>query len=340
MPPNAESERTGALSLIGVWGDAAGPGVGGASTAPSPTGPRDGFFPAGIEKFPGSVVPMAEFVVITGLSGAGRTQVGNTLEDLGWFVIDNLPSELIPKVVELARFQDTGSPVALVVGVGTDLAEVAPAIDSLRSTGAAVRTVFLDADDATLVRRYGESKRRHPLLARTGSIEAAIEEERALLDVVREGAEVIIDTSDLNVHGLRARVTELFADGDDAARTQVTVMSFGYKHGVPPDVDLVFDCRFLPNPYWEESLRPLSGLDREIQDYVNGFELTSEFLSRVEGFLDLLLPAYLSEGRAVLTVAFGCTGGRHRSVAMAEQVAEWLGAHGVEARVRHRDVEK
>jgi UPF0042 nucleotide-binding protein len=283
---------------------------------------------------------VTDFLVITGLSGAGRTQFGNTLEDLGWFVIDNLPSELIPKVAELARFQDTGAPVALVVGTGRDFEEVGPALAELRSSGASVRTVFLDAATPTLVRRYGESKRRHPLLARTGSVEGAIEEERRQLGEVRETADIVVDTSDLNVHDLRARVTDLFGDPAGGDTTQVTVMSFGYKHGVPPDVDLVFDCRFLPNPYWVDELRPLTGLDPEIQEYVSSFPLAGDFLGRLEDLLDLLLPAYVAEGKAVLTIAFGCTGGRHRSVAIGEQVAAWLRDRGVEPRVRHRDVAK
>lgn len=283
---------------------------------------------------------MVEILLITGVSGAGRTQVGDTLEDLGWFVIDNLPSELIPKVAELARFQDTGSPVALVVGIGTDVEGIAPAIEELRSSGAHVRTVFMDASNSTLVRRYGESKRRHPLLARAGSVEGAIEEERRLLAGVRDGADLVIDTSELNVHDLRRRVTDLFGDTSGTSTTQITVMSFGYKHGVPPDVDLVFDCRFLPNPYWVEDLRPLSGLDQAIQDYVRSFPLTGEFEERVQDLLGLLLPAYLSEGKAVLTVAFGCTGGRHRSVAIAEHTAGWLRSEGHDPRVRHRDIER
>ncbi len=283
---------------------------------------------------------MVDLVVIAGMSGAGRTQVGKNLEDLGWFVIDNLPSELVPKVAELARFQEDTAPLALVVGTGADAALVATELERLRETGAAIRTVFLDASTATLVRRYGESKRRHPLLAETGSVEAAVEQERELLGEVRGAADVLIDTTDLNVHDLRARVHDLFGAGDSSSRTQVTVTSFGFKHGVPPDVDLVLDCRFLPNPYWVEDLRPLSGRDAEIQEYVNSFPITAEFVRKVEELLEMLLPAYLEEGKAVLTVAFGCTGGRHRSVAIAEQVAGWLLERGVETRIRHRDVER
>jgi|SRR5690606_20088438 len=284
---------------------------------------------------------MVEFVVVTGLSGAGRTQVGNTLEDLGWFVIDNLPSELIPKVAELARFRTSSpAPVALIVGSDGGFEEVAPALDQLRSSGAQVRTVFLDAANATLVRRYGDTKRRHPLLADIGSLEGAIEEERRRLASVRESADILIDTTDLNVHDLRRRVVEVFGDSGGRDSTQVTVMSFGYKHGVPPDVDVVLDCRFLPNPHWVEELRPLTGLDAEVQDYVGSFELTDQFMERIEGLLELLLPAYVDEGKSVLTIAFGCTGGRHRSVSMAERLATWFRERGMEPRVRHRDVAK
>ncbi|CAN5574724.1 RNase adapter RapZ [soil metagenome] len=282
---------------------------------------------------------MVDFVIVTGLSGAGRTSVGNTLEDLGWFVIDNLPSELIPKVAELARFQsDSPAPVALVVGSDGNVDDVGPALDELRASGATVTTVFLDAATSHLVRRYGDTKRRHPLLNAVGSVEGAIEEERRRLAAVRESADVVIDTTDLNVHDLRRRVVEMFGDGRDT--TQVTVMSFGYKHGVPPDVDMVMDCRFLPNPHWIPELRPLTGLDPEIQEYVGSFQLTEQFLERMQSLLDLLLPAYVEESKSVLTIAFGCTGGRHRSVAIAERTADWLRAQGIEPRIRHRDVTK
>lgn len=284
---------------------------------------------------------MVEFVVVTGLSGAGRTQVGNTLEDLGWFVIDNLPSELIPKVAELARFQsDSPTPVGLVVGSEGDLFDVGPALDELRGTGATVTTVFLDASTQTLVRRYGDTRRRHPLLGEIGSVEGAIQEERDRLGTVRGSADVVIDTSDLNVHDLRRRVIELFGDTSRRDTTQVTVMSFGYKHGMPPDADLVLDCRFLPNPHWVEELRPMTGLDAPVQDYVASFDLTGEFLDRLYPLLGLLLPVYLEEGKSVVTIAFGCTGGRHRSVSIAERAAVWLRDQGVEPRLRHRDVAK
>ena len=284
---------------------------------------------------------MVDFVIVTGLSGAGRTHFGYTLEDLGWFVIDNLPSELIPQVAELARFQSAQpAPVGLVVGSDGDVDSVGPALDELRASGAKVTTVFLDAATPNLVRRYGDTKRRHPLLEDTGSVEAAIQEERRRLRSVRESADIVIDTTDLNVHDLRRRVVELFGQVSGRSATQVTVMSFGFKHGVPPDADMVLDCRFLPNPHWIEELRPKTGLDPEIQEYVRSFEVTDLFLERLEQLLELLLPAYVEEGKSVLTIAFGCTGGRHRSVTIAERTAEWLRDQGVEPRVRHRDVSK
>jgi len=291
------------------------------------------------ERRTGSVSRVSEFVVITGVSGAGRTQFGDSLEDLGWFVIDNIPVELIPKVAELARFKERGTPVALVVGSGGDLAEIGPALDELRGSGAGVRIVFLDASTPTLVRRYGESKRRHPLAAQAGTVAGAIDLEREVLAEVRQAADIVIDTSELNVHDLRSRVNDLFAESD-GSRMQVTLQSFGFKHGVPADVDTVFDCRFLPNPYWIDELRDLTGLDPAVQDYVRSMGLTGEFLRRIEDLFDLLLPAYVAEGKSLLTIGFGCTGGRHRSVTIVETVAEWLRSKGLEPRVRHRDIGK
>ena len=291
------------------------------------------------ERLTGSVSRVSEFVVITGVSGAGRTQFGDSLEDLGWFVIDNIPVELIPKVAELARFKERGTPVALVVGSGGDLAEIGPALDELRGSGAGVRIVFLDASTPTLVRRYGESKRRHPLAAQAGTVAGAIDLEREVLAEVRQAADIVIDTSELNVHDLRSRVNDLFAESD-GSRMQVTLQSFGFKHGVPADVDTVFDCRFLPNPYWIDELRDLTGLDPAVQEYVRSMGLTGEFLRRIEDLFDLLLPAYVAEGKSLLTIGFGCTGGHHRSVTIVETVAEWLRSKGIEPRVRHRDISK
>ena len=191
-----------------------------------------------------------------------------------------------------------------------------------------------------LVRRYEDTRRRHPLVGENDSLTAAIEREISLLEPVKAEADVVIDTGDLNVHDLRQRIVELFGDPatDQLMRTSVT--SFGYKHGLPRDVDLVFDCRFLPNPHWIEELRPLTGLDEPVRDYVLGQDATREFLLRLDQLLDVLLPAYVREGKSYLTVAMGCTGGRHRSVALAEEVARRLRARGYRLNVAHRDVER
>lgn len=273
------------------------------------------------------------------MSGAGRTQAGNTLEDLGWFVIDNMPVELIPKVAELGRFSEGSTGLALVTGTGDDIGAVAPAVEQLRASGASVQTVYLEASTPVLVRRYRDTRRRHPLLDLTGSTEAAIEEERRLLAAVRDRSDVVIDTSDFNIHDLRRKVTELFAHQEDAA-TQITLVSFGFKHGVPADIDLLFDCRFLPNPHWEEELRDLTGLDVSVQEYVSDSDLARDFINRTDALLELLIPAYQDEGKSVLTIAFGCTGGHHRSVTLAERFAEILRDRGLSPRIRHRDIER
>jgi RNase adapter protein RapZ len=284
-----------------------------------------------------------EFVVITGLSGAGRSQAADILEDRGWFVIDNLPPTLIPKVSELA--QAPGSSIAkvvLVVGTGPYYHEVMPALEALRKQSPRLRIVFLEAATDVLVRRYDSSRRRHPLSsgASQQSLAEAIEAERALLEPVKAEADVVVDTSDLNVHQLRARMLDLFSDDVDAPAMQTTVISFGYKHGLPLDTDLVIDCRFLPNPYWIEELRDLTGQDEPVRRYVLGQDVTPDFLAALNHLLVLLLPAYIREGKSYLTIALGCTGGHHRSVVIAEQVAKALAEEGVNPKVTHRDIHK
>jgi RNase adapter protein RapZ len=283
---------------------------------------------------------VSDFVVITGLSGAGRSQGADALEDLGWFVIDNLPPALIPKVSELAAAPGSGiGHVALVMGTGPYQEEVVPALVALRAAASRLRIVFLEASTEVLVRRYESTRRRHPLAADRNLAEA-IELERTLYAPMKAEADVVIDTSETNVHQLRHRMQELFAD-DEAQRTlKVTVSSFGYKHGLPLDVDLVIDCRFLPNPHWVPELRPLTGRDEPVRDYVLGQELSGPFVERLRSLLELLLPAYEAEGKSYITLAFGCTGGRHRSVAIAEDTAAWLREQGVQPQVSHRDVDR
>lgn len=282
---------------------------------------------------------MSEFLIITGLSGAGRSQAADYFEDLGWFVIDNMPPALLPKVTELVQAPgSTIERVALVVGTGAYLDELAPALDQLDKTATRVRVLFLEATTEVLVRRYENTRRRHPL-AENDRVSEGIERERELLDPVKMGADVVVDTSDLNVHQLRDRLLDLFArDGGEGLQT--SVVSFGYKHGLPLDVDLVFDCRFLPNPHWVSDLRPLTGLDRPVQEYVESQPDTAEFLARLDDLLALLLPAYVKEGKSYLSIGIGCTGGTHRSVVIAETLGRMLRARGFDPKVSHRDIDK
>lgn len=283
---------------------------------------------------------MTEFAVITGLSGAGRTTAAAVLEDQGWFVIDNLPVALVPKVAELALQPGSGiDRVALAVGTSNDDEQLTGMFEELRRDGSRVRVLFLDARSEVLVRRYESTRRRHPVGV-ADMLGDAIEKERSRLDHLRSVADVVIDTSDLNVHELRARVEEIFDDEHEDLGMQVRVMSFGYKHGLPADVDLVLDCRLLPNPHWQEELRPFTGHDPDVRRFVIESNLAQDFLSRLEDLLAVALPAYESEGKAYLTVAFGCTGGRHRSVAITEEVAKRLRSHGLRPGVIHRDVTK
>lgn len=283
---------------------------------------------------------MSEFIVITGLSGAGRSQAADHLEDLGWFVIDNLPAELITKVAELASAPGASfSKVVLVVGPGPGFDDVLPAVQAVRAGATPVRILFLDASTDVLVRRYEQTRRRHPL-GDAMRLADAIETERGMLEPVKAEADVVVDTSDLNVHQLRDRLLSLFAGDDDADRMRTSVVSFGYKHGLPLDVDVVIDCRWLPNPHWVDELRPQTGLDAPVRDYVLGQPQAGEFLDRLDALFELVLPAFVDEGKSYLTIALGCTGGRHRSVALAEALADRLRAHGVTPKVVHRDIGK
>ncbi len=284
---------------------------------------------------------MSEFLFVTGMSGAGRSTVGAALEDLGWFVIDNLPPTLITKVAELVgRPGSESERVALVMGRGGGeyLGDVTPVLAGLRRARHRVHVLFLDAPDDVLVRRFEGTRRRHPLAAR--GVEESIADERQLLEVLRDEADVVLDTGDLNTNQLRQRVIELFGGADPAAHMQTSVVSFGYKHGIPLDVDIVFDCRFLPNPYWIDELRPFSGRDAPVRDYVLEQPETRQFLDKVDELLMMLLPAFAREGKSYLTVALGCTGGRHRSVVLAEELAARLATKGITASPFHRDVDR
>ncbi|MHB1923154.1 MAG: RNase adapter RapZ [Acidimicrobiales bacterium] len=285
---------------------------------------------------------MIDFVVVAGLSGAGRSTAAATLEDLGWFVIDNLPPSLMGKVAELVGTSGSETEkVALVIGRGGGeeyVEDVSPALQSLRSTGNRVRVLFLEAADDVLIQRFEGTRRRHPLAAE-GVVES-IARERTLLEPIRTEADLLIDTSELNVHQLRDRLVVLFERGDPSAAMQTQVVSFGFKYGIPRDVDLVFDCRFLPNPHWVEELRPQSGLEAPVREYVMNQPETGAFLERLESLMELLLPAYVKEGKTYLSVAMGCTGGHHRSVVLAEEMGAILRRHGFDPAVSHRDIER
>ncbi len=283
---------------------------------------------------------MGDYVVIAGLSGAGRSQAANDFEDLGWFVIDNLPPELMPKVTELADAPGSAiDRVVLVAGTGHYDRELVDALAELRRNVPRVRILFLDCATPELVRRYEQTRRRHPMSG-ADTIEQAIEQERALLEPVRAEADVVIDTTELNVHQLRDRVRGAFGQPDTDVGMQTTIRSFGFKHGLPMDADLVLDVRFLPNPHWVDELRPLTGRDEPVRDHVLGTPEAQAFLDKIVDLLELLLPAYRNEGKAYLSIAIGCTGGRHRSVAIAEELQSRLAALGTDAAVTHRDVER
>ncbi|MFM7744333.1 MAG: RNase adapter RapZ [Actinomycetota bacterium] len=290
---------------------------------------------------------MTDVLVITGLSGAGRSQAADDLEDLGWFVVDNLPTALIEQVVEMAsQPTDPHQQLCLVVGNATQQADIVGVLRSLRASGNRVRVLFLDASTGSLVKRYGATRRRHPLDLERGQatsesgIAAVIQRERELLQPVKAEADLVIDTSDLTVHQLKAKLIELFGPSSPSDTLQIGLVSFGFKHGLPLDVDLVFDVRFLPNPYWDENLRPLSGLDDPVRAYVLDNPLAGRFLEHLEGMLATLLPAYVAEGKSYLSIAIGCTGGQHRSVAIAEKLGAWFVARDMRPRVTHRDLVK
>ena len=281
------------------------------------------------------------FVILTGLSGSGKTQAIRALEDLGYFCIDNLPTQLIPTMASLSAREDAGlDKVAIVVDVreGGFLAQFPVVYRKLKAQpGAAPTLIFLEATDTALVRRFSETRRPHPLAA-DRSVTEGIAEERQKLGGIRAMADLVLDTSNMTVHELRDRFMQLSRDGRARAEMVVNLVSFGYKAGVPVDADLVFDVRCLPNPYFVDRLRSLTGRDRAVVQYMRRTPATQEFLERLSSFLRFALPQYVQEGKSYLTVAIGCTGGRHRSVMIAEALKGTLaGVKGVRLRVKHRD---
>jgi UPF0042 nucleotide-binding protein len=280
---------------------------------------------------------VADIALITGLSGAGRSAAAAVLEDLGWYVIDNLPTSLVDTIVELAS-KPASDIERLALVAGRQHIEVLPKVAALRGDGHRVRIVFLDATTAELVKRYDSSHRKHPLNDEADGLVEAIELERSLLDPVRAAADLVIDTTDLNIHQLKAKLIAAFDQSGDGQRLKVAIESFGYKYGLPLDADIVMDVRFLPNPHWDELLRPLTGHDPAVRDYVLERSHASKFLDEFEAMMVSLVPAYEAEGKTYLTIAMGCTGGRHRSVAVAEDLAARLRARGIAVTTGHRDI--
>ncbi|MFQ5523844.1 MAG: RNase adapter RapZ [Acidimicrobiia bacterium] len=279
-------------------------------------------------------------LIVTGMSGAGRSSAAKILEDLGYVVIDNLPPSLLDQVVQAHDIPEANKRLVVVIDSrgGLPIEELEAAITEMAREGVITRIVFLDADDEVILRRYEENRRPHPL---GGDIIAdAIAAERKLLVRLREMADVIVDTSDLNIHQLRDRLTEQFSAAQAPRPMNVAIRSFGFKHGTPRDVDLLFDVRFLPNPHWIPELRPLPGTDKRVADYVLSSEGAREFLDRVDELLAFLIPRYQAEGKSYLSIGVGCTGGHHRSVAIATELQKRVSAHDVGAAVSHRDLEK
>ena len=281
-----------------------------------------------------------QFIILSGLSGAGKTQALDVFEDAGFFCIDNLPPQLVPTLVDLLRRE--GSKVDRVAIVcdargGEYFGQLGAMLQDLRERAVDYRLVFLEASNEALVRRFKETRRRHPLAA-DGSVLDAIRAERRLLAGLREQANLIIDTADLTIQQLRAMLNDQMISEGRRSTIVFAFVSFGYKYGIPIDADLLFDVRFLPNPYWEQELRPLTGLDAAVRDYVLASAGADEYFARLLPLLDFLFPRYAAEGKAHLTIGIGCTGGKHRSVTIAEHLAQHYRLQGSYTIVRHRDL--
>ena len=285
---------------------------------------------------------MARNLIITGMSGAGKTQVMRTLEDLGYFCVDNLPPTFIPKFIELCmKRSDESDQLALAADIrgGKFFDELTEVLDQLSREKIPFELVFLDADDQTLVRRYKETRRRHPLAGK-GGLSADIARERQILSHVRRRATTIIDTTHTTTKELRAKIISLYGRDGSLPAMSIAVQSFGFKHGIPIEADLVFDVRFMPNPYYVPELKNKTGLDQAVRDFVFSFRQTNDFMEQLEKMLTFLLPLYAEEGKSALVIAIGCTGGHHRSVAVAHELAEYITEEGYQVTENHRDISR
>ena len=282
-----------------------------------------------------------EFIIISGLSGAGKSKAASFMEDMGFFCVDNLPAPLIPKFAELGM-AGTGEydRVVLVTDVrsGTNFSALFQSLEALKGMKCPYRILYMDASDDVIIKRYKETRRSHPLAEECDSLEGAIALERRMLAPLRERAELVVDTSDLSTAKLRGELLRLFGRGSQEGAMTVSVTSFGFKHGLPREADLVFDVRFLPNPYYVQELRPRTGLDDGVRDYVFSGGAAGEFLEKLQDLVGFLLPKYVEEGKTALVVAVGCTGGHHRSVAIAHALAAYIRGRGYPVTESHRDL--
>jgi len=285
--------------------------------------------------------PTPGFTIITGLSGAGRSEASRSLEDIGFFVVDNLPPALLPKMAELAA--RPGGPMRLAIVIdargGVFFGELSKALEELKQLHVNYRILYLEASDDSLVNRYEATRHRHPLAPADRVVEG-IRKERLMMESLRGEADLVIDTSALTPHDLRDRLREAFADGAADAALRVSVSSFGFKYGAPRDADLVLDVRFLPNPHWIDELRQLPGTDDRVRAYVAAQPAYREFSARLRDLLDVVVPGYVAEGKSYLAVSIGCTGGRHRSVVVAEDIAAYFKEKGMSSSLDHRDLER
>ena len=281
------------------------------------------------------------FLLITGLSGAGRSEAARSLEDLGYFVVDNLPPALLPTMAELVSRPGGPTRIAIVVDArgGVFFGELSKALDDLKQLKVDCRILFLEAADDDLVNRYEATRRRHPLAPADRVVEG-IRKERLMMESLRGDADLIIDTTGLTPHGLRDRIRDAFSEGPPEHGLQVSITSFGFKYGAPRDADLVLDVRFLPNPHWVDELRPLPGTDVRVRDYVQDQAQYRTFIERLEALLEVVVPGYVAEGKSYLTCAVGCTGGHHRSVVVAEELGRYFAERGIPVTVAHRDLSR
>jgi len=280
------------------------------------------------------------FTIITGLSGAGRSEAAKCLEDLGYFVVDNMPPALLPKMAELAARPGGPGRVATVVDArgGVFFGELSKALEELQGLSIPYRILYLEASDQDLVNRYAATRHRHPLAPADRVVEG-IRKERLMMASLRGDADLIVDTSGLTPHELRDRLRPAFSDAPPEAGLQVSLISFGYKYGTPRDADFVIDVRFLPNPHWVDDLRPLPGTDERVRTYVKGQQTYREFMRRLRALLGFIVPGFVAEGKSYLTIGVGCTGGRHRSVVIADELAGFFRDKGLPVSVEHRDLD-